>query len=57
MSGMAGALRLRVNGHERVVVASSHHTLLEVLRRELHLAGVVVRRALTAAAERAGGSS
>jgi aerobic-type carbon monoxide dehydrogenase small subunit (CoxS/CutS family) len=32
-------LRLHVNGHERVVLASAHHTLLEVLRRELELAG------------------
>jgi aerobic-type carbon monoxide dehydrogenase small subunit (CoxS/CutS family) len=37
--GAARPLHLRVNGHERVVVASVHHTLLEVLRRDLHLAG------------------
>jgi aerobic-type carbon monoxide dehydrogenase small subunit (CoxS/CutS family) len=35
----AQALRLSVNGHERVVVAGAHHTLLEVLRRELDLVG------------------
>ena len=35
----AQGLRLHVNGHERVVLASAHHTLLEVLRRELDLAG------------------
>jgi carbon-monoxide dehydrogenase small subunit/isoquinoline 1-oxidoreductase alpha subunit/xanthine dehydrogenase YagT iron-sulfur-binding subunit len=35
----AQPLRLRVNGHERVVLARPHHTLLEVLRRDLHLAG------------------
>ena len=41
MSGLeaAEALRLHVNGHDRVVLASAHHTLLEVLRRELDLAG------------------
>jgi aerobic-type carbon monoxide dehydrogenase small subunit (CoxS/CutS family) len=33
------ALRLHVNGYERVVLASAHHTLLEVLRWELDLAG------------------
>jgi aerobic-type carbon monoxide dehydrogenase small subunit (CoxS/CutS family) len=35
----AQPLRLRVNGHERVGLARPHHTLLEVLRRDLHLAG------------------
>lgn len=35
----AGILRLHVNGHERAVLAKPHHTLLEVLRRDLHLAG------------------
>jgi aerobic-type carbon monoxide dehydrogenase small subunit (CoxS/CutS family) len=35
----AQPLRLRVNGHERAVLAKPHHTLLEVLRRDLHLAG------------------
>ena len=33
------SLRLHVNGYERVVLASAHHTLLEVLRRELDLVG------------------
>ena len=33
------ALRLLVNGEERVVLASTHHTLLEVLRRQLGLFG------------------
>jgi aerobic-type carbon monoxide dehydrogenase small subunit (CoxS/CutS family) len=37
--GAARPLVLRVNGHERAVLARPHHTLLEVLRRELDLAG------------------
>jgi carbon-monoxide dehydrogenase small subunit len=32
-------LRLKVNGEERAVVFPTHHTLLEVLREELHLTG------------------
>ena len=41
MSGSAERhpLRLLVNGEERVVLACTHHTLLEVLRRELELFG------------------
>jgi aerobic carbon-monoxide dehydrogenase small subunit len=34
-----GALTLTVNGHERAVRARTHHTLLEVLRREVGLTG------------------
>jgi aerobic-type carbon monoxide dehydrogenase small subunit (CoxS/CutS family) len=33
------SLRLHVNGHERAVLAGAHHTLLDVLRRQLGLAG------------------
>jgi aerobic-type carbon monoxide dehydrogenase small subunit (CoxS/CutS family) len=36
---MKRALTLRVNGREHAVQAATHHTLLEVLRRELRLFG------------------
>jgi aerobic-type carbon monoxide dehydrogenase small subunit (CoxS/CutS family) len=36
---MKSVLQLRVNGENVEVLASVHHTLLEVLREELHLTG------------------
>ena len=33
------AVRLRVNGEDHVVAAPPHHTLLEIVREELHLTG------------------
>lgn len=36
---MKELLRLRVNGEIRTVAAEPHHTLLEVLREDLHLTG------------------